>query len=516
MSGSIRVTYHVDGFKDAINTALSEVEAVSFSKRLWAKDSSLWKKDNAHRQVIDNSLGWLSAPANMAEHLAELDEFSMDIRRRGFKDVVLLGMGGSSLAPYVFSSIFQKKEGSPNLRVLDTTDPVAITNTECAIDIEDTLFIVASKSGSTIEPLSLFEYFYSTLSARVGSNAGENFIAITDPGSGLEKMASEKGFLRVFRNQADIGGRYSALSHFGLVPAALFSVELKKLLDDTLEMIALCSEDKEGEANMAVKLGSVLGGLWKSGRDKLTFVIDEKFSSFGLWIEQLVAESTGKEGVGLVPITGEPLLGPSSYSDDRVFINIRQKGGKVSKELIELKEAGHPLLELELDSEYSLGGGFFLWEAATAVAGYHLGINPFDQPDVEDAKIKARKLLESIEKDSGGVGPHGDAIDIGGSAKLHLSPVACDLVKDIDGTSNKIKSILSKAKYVGVLLYSDPMNTKPINELRELREVIMKESGSATQFGYGPRYLHSTGQLHKGGSGECAFIIGVSRGKVDV
>ncbi len=396
-------------------------------KRIWSRDSKLWHSGKQHRKDIANRLGWLSVASDMREKVDDLVWFTREIVGAGFKHAFLLGMGGSSLAPEVLRRVFDGVDsgsGSLDLTVLDTTDPVAIRAAEERVDISRTLFIVSSKSGGTVEVDSLFRYFYE----RTGKK-GSQFIAITDPGTALATLARDKEFRRVFVNPPDIGGRYSVLSFFGLVPAALVGVDAGRLLDSALSMMRVCGVDSTRRAaaapierNPGFQLGEVLGNAALAGRDKVTLVMDPELESMGLWIEQLLAESTGKEGKGLIPVAGEVLGSPDAYGADRVFVSVRltDAADATASRLDELAAAGHPVIRLKLNDRYDLGGEFFRWEFATAVAGAILGIDPFDQPNVQEAKDRTRQLLDrfvetgELAGDSPIVGVHNLAVQLRG------------------------------------------------------------------------------------------------------
>ena len=508
---------------------LKDLEDTGFSRRLWERDVSLWNGSAEDEKIIGSSLGWLTVPGAMLEALGELNAFSEEVNAAGFTHAVLLGMGGSSLAPLVFSETFGSAPASPKLVVLDSTDPFAVRRVEDSVDLAKTLFIVSSKSGSTIEPLSLYAYFRERLVKTLGNGgkvgkggngAGSNFIAITDPGSHLEELSAADGFRRVFINQPDIGGRFSALSYFGLVPAAIIGMDVGRLLEKTLEVSGACGGGIEGQDNPALVLGASLGALALKGRDKVTFLISEGLQSFGLWIEQLLAESTGKEGKGLTPITGEPLLSPSDYPGDRVFVSITSGDAsgddrRLLQKAARLKEAGHPVIDFILKDRYELGGEFFRWEVATAVVGAVLKINPFDQPDVEDAKQRTRALLSDLE--AGGVqglsvpGPavEGKAINlIFGEKTLSLMQGAGG--GSLDDPLKGFKGLIKTGGYVGILPYIDTFASEEESfskGLSLLRKELMLGYSVATQFGFGPRYLHSIGQLHKGGPAGGVFLV---------
>ncbi|MEK7313113.1 MAG: hypothetical protein AAB065_01440, partial [Deltaproteobacteria bacterium] len=496
----------------------------SVIERIWAKDASLWKDSLDAKDLIENSLGWLSLPGFGASRAGEIKEFALRVKGLGYKSAVVLGMGGSSLAPLLFSKTFKTSVGYPELFVLDSTDPSAIARLEKSINLEETIFIVSSKSGGTIEPLALFEHFYDSLSKIKRNDAGKNFVSITDKGSYLEDLSKKLGFLNVFLNPKDIGGRYSALSYFGLVPAALKGMDIERLSGSAASMAKACGKDVLADKNPGLALGLAIGILASKGRDKLTFLLPEKLAPFGLWIEQLVAESTGKEGKGLVPIVNEPRIEAENYSNDRVFISVDYKvtprptplgagapkggsggiqGGSSGKDiLISLRNAGHPVLSFEIPDEYGLGGEFFRWEFATAVCGFTLGINPFDQPDVEIAKIKTKTILKEMEDK--GAARSSDAVFDGRRFKISFGP---ETLKKTNGHAKEFKRLLKEASYLGLLSYTDPEDEALNEAINSLRKSLLLSHGRPVQLGCGPRYLHSTGQLHKGGPAGGVFII---------
>ncbi|MFH1725856.1 MAG: bifunctional transaldolase/phosoglucose isomerase [Elusimicrobiota bacterium] len=480
-------------------------------RRIWDKDASLWKSEPEHRKVIDNSLGWLRMPEVMAERTEELESFADEARNAGFEHAVVLGMGGSSLAPEVLRRTFPAREGYPVLHVLDSTEPETVAAMEKAADPAKTLYIVASKSGTTTEPLRLFDYFFAKVKAAVGDAAGRHFTAITDPGSRLEALAKEKGFFRTFLNFPDIGGRFSALSYFGMVPAALMGVDVKALLARAKTMAEACAPGSAD--NPGLSLGLALGEHARQGRDKLTLLVSPEIESLGLWLEQLIAESTGKEGKGVVPVAGEPPREPGRYGEDRVFAHIRLEGsaGKdVEDAAKSLKEGGHPVLTLSLSDPLDLGAEFFRWEIATAVLGHALGINPFDQPDVQAAKNKTKALLAELK--SSGALPQAESHASGDGLTLSFSRASFEEMGAATGglsLDEALTRFLAESRpgdYAGILAYlaSDGRHERA---LKELRVALPRAANLPVQAGYGPRYLHSTGQVHKGGPNTGLFLL---------
>ncbi len=511
------VKYSLSGFEAPLSKALEEIGDENFLERLWAKDPSIWKKGPEEKKLIRDALGWLTLPDLMEDNRDVITSFAKDIKEEGYTIAVLLGMGGSSLAPLVFSEVFGRAQGYPELIVLDSTDPDAVRYVTEKTGPEKALFIVSSKSGSTIEPLSLFEHFYQLLYAKKREAAGRDFMAITDPGTPLEGFARKYRFRKIFINPHDIGGRFSALSYFGLVPAALIGVDISRLLRHASNISAAthpCIKEKE---NPVVMLGAALGILGKSGKDKVTFFLPKELESLGLWIEQLIAESTGKEGKGLIPIVNEPPGAIGDYGDDRVFIHISSahEDRKLSHTLKELASAGHPVISFRLKDIYELGGEFLRWEVATAVAGQVLGINPFDQPDVELAKRLTRARLHALDK-TGGAGalvPPGVEVR-GNGVRAFFGKSTFESIRahargngDLKSAMRGFLGLVKKGDYVSILAYYDPLDEKTGKSFTGLRKTLRDSTKAATQFGYGPRYLHSTGQLHKGGSNKGVFII---------
>ncbi len=427
----------------------------------------------------------------MLDEAADLHAFREECLAAGLTDAVLLGMGGSSLAPLVFKLSFGDQPGGLRLHVLDSTDAEAVLATERSVNLDTTLFIVSSKSGGTIEPLSLFRYFHE----KTGHD-GSRFIAITDPGSGLEELAKENGFRRVFTANPDIGGRYSALSHFGIVPAALMGVEIEKLLDGALVAEQACQHYDSSSNNSGLWLGCAIGELALRGRDKATFAVAEPIGSFGLWVEQLIAESTGKKGKGVLPVAGEPVGSPDKYGDDRVFIHIQQVDAPepgFATEMADLGKAGQATLTLNSEGAYDLGRVMFFAEFAVAVAGWALGINPFDQPNVQEAKDNTGKVLDEY-KNTGKLPEVQDAGD--GELRALLSGVA-------------------PPNYVAIMGYVQPSEAFD-RAIDGFRIAIRDATKATTTFGYGPRFLHSTGQFHKGGPATGVFLQLVHDGDEDV
>jgi RpiB/LacA/LacB family sugar-phosphate isomerase len=470
------------GLEDHPDTAraVARLTALDAGRRLWAKDPRLWSPDPAVQELIATRLDWLDAPATYRAREDEIETFANEIRREGITDVVLLGIGGSSLAPEVLAATFGATPGWPVLRVMDTTDPGAIRATSVHLNLGRTLFVVASKSGTTTEVQVLYRFFRAAVeapgAARDGK-AGQHFVAITDPGSPLERLARTGEFRRVFLNAPGIGGRFSALSYFGLVPAALVGVDVGRLLVRGTAMAEACGPSVPVAANPGLRLGASLAAASLAGRDKLTLVLPEALRGLGAWLEQLLTESTGKHGKGIVVVDDEPLGSPETYGPDRVFVTLGLAGVTPSEATLgALAAAGHPVLRLELADLHDLGAEFVRWEVATAAAGVLLDVNPFDEPNVAQAKASTQTALATF-RDSG---------------QLPQWPV--------DGV-DEVARLLREARpgdYVAFLAYVTPEPATTAG-LQHLRLLVRDRTRLATTVGYGPRYLHSTGQLHKGG-----------------
>ncbi len=464
---------------EAAVTRLHEQEVVS---RIWRKDHTVWKPDPAE---ITDRLGWLKVTDTMRDQVAALQALAREVRDAGYRHTVLLGMGGSSLGPEVLRQTFGSAPGYPELIVLDTTVPAWVQAVTEAIDPAHTLFLVSSKSGGTIETLSGYRYFRDLVEQAVGAEqAGDGFIAITDPGTPLEKMAKEHRFRRIFLNPPDIGGRYSVLSYFGLVPAALAGIDIAALIESADRMRESCASSVPAHDSPGAWLGAILATLSQNGRDKATVVTSPGIGSFGLWTEQLIAESTGKEGTGIIPVAGEPLMDAAAYGDDRLFIYLRLEGddnASTDAALEQIQAAGQPVVRLDLQDRYDLGAEFFRWEFATPVAGALLGIHPFDQPNVQSAKDNTAAVLQSYK--STGQFPGEDV-------------------------SDSLNDLLDKAlpgDYLAIMAYLRP--TPEVDRaLDALRRRVTERYRITTTLGYGPRFLHSTGQLHKGGPDTGLFL----------
>lgn len=492
----------------AVATVLRDWQTQGNSRRLWARDATLWTGADEARW-----LGWLGLIDDELAHLDELHAVAGDARAGGFTGVLLLGMGGSSLCPDVLASTFGRVPGFPALRVLDSTDPAQIAAVEAGIDLARTLVLVSSKSGSTLEPNILFQYFFERVAAAVGrAEAPRRFIAITDPGSKLEQLAAARGFRRIYHGVGSIGGRYSALSAFGMVPAAAMGLDVGALLDRADEMVQACAACVPAADNPGVALGAVLGTLGARGRDKITLVASPAIAGLGGWLEQLIAESTGKLRKGLIPIDGERLGAPAVYGDDRLFVYLRLSSapdGTQDAAIEVLERAGQPVVRIAVANPDDIGGEFFRWEMATAVAGSILGVNPFDQPDVEASKVATRQLMDQVEA----IGSLPPESPLFASAALTFfadpaNAAALGIVPGDDLARACLRAHLARlgsADYFGLLAYV--ARTAPHDAvLQTIRHAVRDRKGVATCLGYGPRFLHSTGQAYKGGPNTGVFL----------
>jgi transaldolase / glucose-6-phosphate isomerase len=493
-------------FDKKVAKATEDWRAGAKIRRLWQKDSSVWTDQDEHKW-----LGWLTSAAKA--DLRDYEDYAQRVKGQKFSDAVVLGMGGSSLGPEVLAETFPRKSGFPKLHVLDSTDPAQVRAMEKAIDISRTVFIVSSKSGGTTEPNAMKDYFFARVSEAIGAaKAGHRFIAVTDPGSSLEKTAQRQGFARVFHGEPTIGGRYSVLSPFGLVPAATAGIDVRKLITNALSMVRSCGADVPPRENPGVQLGLAMGLAGLEGRDKVTIFSSPKIADFGAWAEQLIAESTGKEGKGLIPIDGEPLGEPALYGNDRFFIDIRTEGEQddVHEQKLEaLEQAGHPVARIVMQSIDHLGQEFFRFEMAVAVAGSVLGINPFDQPDVEAAKIKTRELTAEFEKS--GALPSEQPVMSAKGCELYTDAHNAEALREhgADGSlTSWLKAHLARADkgdYVALLGYVE-RNDGNVNALQAIRVRLRDSKHLATCAEFGPRFLHSTGQAYKGGPDSGVFL----------
>jgi transaldolase / glucose-6-phosphate isomerase len=472
--------------------------------RLWQKDASLWTGTDE-----SNWLGWLLITEEQLAHIGALKQIAADVKKARFKHALLLGMGGSSLCPEVLRLTFGKIKGLPELHVLDSTDPAQIMAIEARVDLKSAICIVSSKSGSTLEPNIYKQYFFERIRSKVGDKeAGNRFIAITDPGSKLQQVAEADKFRKIFFGVPSIGGRYSALSNFGMVPAAVMGLDVAKFLKNTEEMVQACGASVAADSNPGVILGNILGVAANHGRDKITIIASPGISDLGAWLEQLIAESTGKIGKGIIPVDRERLAKPAIYGNDRVFAYLRlaSKPNKAQDAAVAaLEKAGHPVVRITLPNTYNLGQEFFRWEIATAVAGSIIGINAFNQPDVEASKIETRKLTSQYEA-TGSLPPEVPFFEAGGIklfaddknvAAVH-GPALMDVLK-----AHLLR--LKASDYFGVLGYIT-MNAANEKSLQTVRHAVRDKKKVATVLGFGPRFLHSTGQAYKGGPNSGVFL----------
>ena len=477
-----RLEVHLGSYQRRVDRRVAQWQKDQFSRRMWEKDYTLWSKDL--QPELTDRLGWLELPNTMAKEVAGLTAFADKAKADGIKHVVVLGMGGSSLAPEVFQLTFGNAAGFPELQVLDSTHPAAVQAVEARIDLARTLFLVSSKSGTTMETNSFFYYFWDKLK-QIESDPGRHFVAITDPGTPLEKLAQERHFRATFNAPDDVGGRYSALTVFGLVPAALIGVDIGDILSRARRMSEACAANASDGQQPGLLLGAALAELVLAKRDKVTFICSPSLAALPSWVEQLIAESTGKDRKGIVPVANEKLTAPESYGADRLFVYFRFDGDENSsldRQVAALEANGHPVARLDLKDKKDIGQEFFRWEFAVAAAGAAIGIHPFNQPDVQLAKDLAKKAMSAEHK---------------GGAKLKDEVSAADP----EALRQAVASWLGKKKardYVVVQAYINP-SKESTAKLEEITASIQRRLGSATTLGFGPRFLHSTGQLHKGG-----------------
>jgi glucose-6-phosphate isomerase len=496
-----------------VNATLEAAARANVIERIWNKDATLWKKEPSHQVIIANSLGWLTVPGEMLAIADELEAFAASVRASGFQHVMVCGMGGSSLCPEVLRQTFGPQKSFPELLVLDSTDPDTINSFKKQINIGKCLFVIASKSGTTTEPNAFHRYWYYEVE-RITDAAGKSFVTITDPGSQMAETAAAEGFRRIFLNQPDIGGRYSALSYFGMAPATLMGVDAARLLRQTLSMTDACGAQVAIEQNPAAMLGAVMAECALAGRDKLTIVTDQKLAALGLWIEQLIAESTGKEGKGIVPVVGEPRGEVSAYGKDRLFVSIGVGpiDAETNSRLRALEAAGHPVVYRNLSDIYDLGAEFFLWEMATAFAGWRLGINPFDQPNVQESKDATKALLEKYTRE--GKLEEQAALASDGQLTVYAGGEAGESSASVGDALRAHCAKIKPGDYVALLSYIE--ETPDVETaIRAIRTSVRDATRCATTNGYGPRFLHSTGQLHKGGPDSGVFIQITAPDKVD-
>ena len=481
--------------KKNVDEILQRLDTEKITEKIWDMRPELWTKSLAGQAEIVQRLGWLRVVEIMRGEVEKLTAFAQEILIEGFSHVALIGMGGSSLAPEVFMRCFGAGEARLDLRVIDSTVPDAVLDIERSMDLRKTLFIVSSKSGATVEVMSLFNYFHHRMQELVGASAGKHFIAITDPGTSLGKLAAEKKFRKIFLNPSDIGGRFSALSYFGLVPAAILGVDISFLLIRAAQAVEGSGHDAPGLESPAAWLGAIMAGGALTGQDKLTFIISPPLDAFGCWLEQLLAESLGKDGKGVLPVVGESVGPPDAYGADRIFVYMRLDGDSTHDQTVsELERAGFPVVTLRMHGAYDIGREIFRWEFATAVAGEILGVNPFDQPNVQESKDITAGTLKRYSSE-------------GTTPQCHfLEADDHDFARQIQGFVSQVKP----GDYVAFCAFISP-STANHAQLDRLRTLIRDRFKVAVTVGFGPRYLHSTGQLHKGGPNKGHFIVITSK-----
>lgn len=491
----------------AVEQTLQSLAARSASQMLWARKGSLWSSDPTVIGDIEDRLGWLDLPRSMRLEVPRLKALALELAERQIERAVLLGMGGSSLAPEVLYEVFGVEPGGVELVVLDATDPAQIRRVDASSDLSRTVFLASSKSGTTAETRTLLEYFSARMRDTVGDRWTEHFIVISDPGTPLIALAKESGFLASYAAAPDVGGRYSALTLFGLVPGALIGMDCDRLLVTAKSMAHRCRAVVPEAENSACRLGAVLGSLAQAGRDKLTLITSPRLASFGWWAEQLIAESTGKSGTGILPVEGEPALAPEDYGSDRVFVYVRLKGdsNNATDHLVDsVSSFGHPVIVTQLSDPYDLGGEFFRWEMATAIAGLVLGINPFDQPNVEEAKDGAREALARYEQT--GTLDEAEPLLVEGELALYGTPGVESSAREY--VSHFLRQA-APGDFVALMAYID-RTAEHAAPLQELRALLTRHLGVATTMGFGPRFLHSTGQFHKGGR-NCGLFVQITQ-----
>lgn len=504
---------HLGDCQPHVDEALAQLEARRASQAIWGRHGELWSDDPQQAREIEQRLGWLDLPNTMRIEIPRLQALAVELQAVGMRRALLLGMGGSSLAPEVLRQVLGVAPGFLDLAVLDTTDPEQIARVAAEDDLEATVFIAASKSGTTAETRALIEYFAGQLEDLVEQDWPRHFIVITDPGTPLATLAEEQGFRALYINPPDVGGRYSALSLFGLVPAALNGIEGDRLLRSAHAMAHRCRSTVPDRENPAAVLGAIMAACAGQGRDKLTLLTSPSLASLGWWVEQLIAESTGKDGKGILPVEGEPPMELGAYGKDRLFVYVRRRGDDNAAPddlAARLAEAGHPLVALPMEDPYDLGGEFFRWEFATAVAGYLLGINPFDQPNVDAAKQRALQALARYEE-TGQLDEAEPALRQGGLALYGDA-------EPTDGAAAYLGRFFGAARpgdYVALMAYVD-RNDAHAEILQRIRHALATKLGLAVTVGFGPRFLHSTGQIHKGGPNTGLFLQITHSGELDL
>ncbi|MCL4549021.1 MAG: glucose-6-phosphate isomerase [Bacteroidetes bacterium] len=508
LSNKDNFNFTATGYETSIDATLSEIKNQKIVERIWNKDYTVWS-DSPNE--ITNRLGWLHSPEHSKAALTEINKFVEEIQNEKFESALLLGMGGSSLAPEVFQNIFGYKAGYLKLSVLDSTDPGAVLNMTKKFDPAKTLYIVSTKSGGTVETISFMKYFYNFVLSKLGAEkAAKHFIAITDPGSGLQQMAEDLKFRKIFLNDPNIGGRYSALSLFGIVPAALVGINVEKIL----ARAESAGVESKNETSTSGILGAIMGVLANVNVDKVTFITSPQINPFGAWVEQLIAESTGKIGKGILPVESESVESPELYSNDRLFVYIKLKNDSTfDGEVEKLKAAKFPVVEIIWNDLYDLGAEYMRWELATAIASWKIKIQPFDQPNVEAAKVLAREMIKTY-KEKGNL-PSLDSVVKENEITVYGDASGSNIK---DAFNNFLQVLADKKavpqKYLSIHAYLTP-DAKATESLQEFRTKIQQKYKTATTVGYGPRFLHSTGQLHKGDAGNGLFIQFTSNAKED-
>ena len=508
-------TYYLSNeLADAVTNSLKEWKLSRHMSRLWARDATLWTGEQENRW-----LGWLELTEQWEDRVEELRQLQKQVCSSGIRDLVVLGMGGSSLCPEVLASSFGPVSGFPRLRILDSTDPSQIRALENTLELSRTLFIVSSKSGLTLESNIFQQYFYHRMKKKLGSLARNHFIAITDPGSLLEKLAKKERFTRIFYGIANAGGRYSALSQSGMVPGAAMGLDISDLLKRAHTMVVATSPATPVEKNPGARLGTVMGQAAKQGRDKLTLILSPALSSLGAWLEQLVAESTGKHGKGIIPIDGEQLDSPEVYGNDRIFAYIRldaEPNAAQDEAVTKLVDAGQPVIRIPISDVRDLGQEFFRWEIATVVASAVLGVNPFDQPDVEASKVAIRTLTSEYE--NSGIFAKEKPIFEKDSIQLYTNGENANAIGDhrcLEGFLRAHLNQIGSGDYFAILAYVN-MSSANVSLLQDIRHVVRNVKRVATCLGFGPRYLHSTGQVYKGGPNTGVFLQVTHNDEVDI
>jgi len=502
--------------RGAVDLAAADWSANHKVERFWQKDPTLWTRDGE-----ENWLGWIDIVERQQKELGRLAELAADVQTGGFKSALLLGMGGSSLCPEVLSETFGQQEGFPALHIVDSTDPAQVKAARDKVDLKETLVVVASKSGSTLEPNILKQYFFDEMKFAVGEEeAGSHFVAITDPGSKMEQVAKADGFRTIFYGDPKIGGRFSALSNFGMVAAAVAGLDLGKLLEEAGKAVA--SAKRAPAENPAVELGLILGSAANAGRDKITVFTSPEIYDLGAWMEQLIAESTGKLGKGITPVDREAIAAPGAYGSDRIFAYIRLKGTADSSQdakVAALEAAGHPVVHVEIADIYEIFGQFFSWEIATAVAGSAMGINPFNQPDVESAKIETRALTAAYEQT--GKLPEREPVLVDGGIQVYATDAYAATLKaaapaqSLAGLLRAHLDQIHAGDYFAALAFL-PMFAEYEAAIQGFRHKVRDQKRVATCLGFGPRFLHSTGQDYKGGPNTGVFLQITADHMVDV